>query len=125
MSEKRLRGTRLGATSLESEEGVEFVATQTITFRTDDGEEFQVRFMEGVDLPYNWNSPHTAKSGRRLDAKGNPVQGIDPNVPSAPNPTVTHWDQLMKRRTIDELEEILAERRAAMRAAGEFNSQAA
>jgi hypothetical protein len=31
----------------------------------------------------------------------------------------------MKRRTIDELEEILAERRAAMRAAGEFNSQAA
>jgi hypothetical protein len=70
MSEKRLRGTRLGSTSFESEEGVEFVSTQTVTFRTDDGEEFQVTFMDGVDLPFNWNSPRTSKSGRRLDAKG-------------------------------------------------------
>ena len=125
MSEKRLRGTRLGAMSFESEEGVEFVSTQSVTFRTDDGEEFQVTFMEGVDLPFNWISPRTSKSGRRLDAKGKPIEGIDPNAPAPPAPTVTHWEQLMKRRTIEELEVILAERREEMRAAGKFNSKAA
>ena len=125
MSEKRLRGTRLGAMSFESEEGVEFVSTQSVTFRTDDGEEFQVTFMEGVELPFNWISPRTSKSGRRLHAKGKPADGVAPNAPTPPAPTVTHWEQLMKRRTIEELEVILAERREEMRAAGKFNSKAA
>ena len=125
MSEKRLRGTRLGAISFETEEGVDFVATQIVTFRTEDGDEFQVTFMDGIDLPFEWTSPHTGKTGRRLDAKGKPVQGVDPNAPTPPAPTVTHWEQLLKRRTIEELEVILAERRAEMRAAGQFNDRAA
>ena len=125
MSEKRLRGTRLGAMSFETEEGVDFVATQIVTFRTEDGDEFQVTFMDGIDLPFEWTSPHTGKTGRRLDAKGKPVQGVDPNAPTPPAPTVTHWEQLLKRRTIEELEVILAERRAEMRAAGQFNDRAA
>lgn len=125
MSEKRLRGTRLGSISLETEEGVDFVQTQSVTFRTEQGEEFAVTFMEGVDLPYEWTSPHTGQVGRRLDANGKPVEGVDPNAPTPPAPTVTHWEQLLKRRTIEELEEILAQRREEMRAAGEFNHRAA
>lgn len=80
MSEKRLRGTRLGSISLETEEGVDFVQTQSVTFRTNQGDEFAVTFMEGVDLPYEWTSPHTGQVGRRLDAYGNPVEGVDPNA---------------------------------------------
>lgn len=125
MSEKRLRGTRLGSISLETEDGVDFVETQSVTFRTDEGEEFAVTFMEGVELPYDWTSPHTGRVGRRLDANGKPVEGVDPNAPTPPAPTVTHWEQLLKRRTIEELEEILAQRREEMRAAGEFNHRAA
>lgn len=125
MSEKRLRGTRLGAISFETEEGVDFVTTQNITFRTEDGEEFHVTFMEGIDLPFDWTSPHSGKTGRRLDAKGKPVEGVDPNAPTPPAPTVTHWEQLLKRRTLEELEVILAERREEMRAAGQFNERAA
>lgn len=125
MSEKRLRGTRLGAISLESEEGVDFVSTQNVIFRTEDGEEFTVTFMAGVDLPFDWNSPHTGKTGRRLDAKGKPVEGLDPNAPTPLAPTVTHWEQLLKRRTVEELEVILAERREEMRAQGAFNGRAA
>lgn len=125
MNEKRLRGTRLGSISFETEEGVEFVSTQQVTFRTEVGEEFQVTFMEGVDLPFDWASPHTGHVGRRLDAKGKPVAGVDPNAPTPSAPTVTHWEQLLKRRTIDELEAILAERREEMRAAGQFNHKAA
>ena len=125
MSEKRLRGTRLGSISLETEEGVDFVETQAVTFRTEEGEEFAVTFMAGIDLPYEWSSPHTGRIGRRLDANGKPVTGVDPNAPTPPAPTVTHWEQLLKRRTIEELEEILAQRREEMRAAGEFNHRAA
>lgn len=125
MSDKRLLGTRLGSTSFESEEGVEFVSTQSVTFRTDDGEQFQVTFMEGVELPYEWTSPHSSKKGRRLDAAGKPILGVDPNAPTPPPTPVTHWEQLLKRRTIEELEEILAERRAEMRATGQLGSRAA
>lgn len=121
MSEKRLRGTRLGSISLETEEGVDFVATQLVTFRTEDGEEFSVRFMEGVDLPYDWVSPRSGNTGRRLDRSGKPIVGVDPNAPVPPPPTVTHWEQLLKRRTIPELEEILANRIEEMRASGQLN----
>lgn len=122
MSNKQLRGTRLGSISHESEEGVDFVETQTVTFRTEDGEEFSVTFMTGVDLPYDWKSPRTSKIGRRLDAKGKPIVGVDPNAPAPLPPTVTHWEQLMKRRTIEELEIILADRIAEGRANGEFDA---
>jgi hypothetical protein len=122
MSNKQLRGTRLGSISHESEEGVDFVETQTVTFRAEDGEEFTVNFMTGVELPYDWKSPRTSKIGRRLDGKGKPIVGKDPNAPAPLPPTVTHWEQLMKRRTLEELEIILADRIAEGRANGEFDA---
>lgn len=121
MNNKRLRGTRLGSISSESEEGVEFVERHSVTFRTEDGEEFSVNFMVGVDLPYDWRSPRTSKVGRRLDSKGKPIVGDDPNAPSPAVPPVTHWEQLMKRRTIEELEVILKDRIIEMRASGQLN----
>jgi hypothetical protein len=121
MNNKQLRGTRLGSISHESEEGVDFVDTENVTFRTEDGEEFTVTFMTGVEVPFDWVSPRTSKVGRRLDAKGKPIQGDDPNAPTPMAPTVTHWEQLMKSRTIDELEAILADRIAEGRANGEFD----
>ena len=120
MNDKRLRGSRLGSISMETEEGVDFVETQLVTFRTEDGEEFTVTFMKDVELPYDWTSPHTSKVGRRLDSAGKPIVGDDPNAPAPAAPTVTHWEQLMKRRTIPELEAILADRIAEGRANGEF-----
>jgi hypothetical protein len=122
MNNKQLRGTRLGSISHQSEEGVEFVETENVTFRTEDGEEFTVTFMSGVEVPFDWVSPRSSKVGRRLDAKGKPIQGDDPNAPSPIPPTVTHWEQLMKRRTIEELEIILADRIAEGRANGEFDA---
>lgn len=121
MNDKRLRGTRLGSISTETEEGVEFVERQNVTFRTEDGEEFTVTFMAGVELPYDWRSPKTSNIGRRLDEKGKPIEGDDPNAPAPTPPTVTHWEQLMKRRTIAELELILEERIAEMRASGQLD----
>lgn len=121
MSNKQLRGSRLGSISTETEEGVEFVDRQNVTFRTADGEEFVVTFMAGVELPYDWRSPRSSNIGRRLDAKGKPIQGDDPNAPAPIAPTVTHWEQLMKRRTIEELEVILQERIIAMRASGQLD----
>jgi hypothetical protein len=121
VNNKRLRGTRLGSISTESEEGVEFVERHSVTFRTEAGEEFSVNFMVGVDLPYDWRSPRTSHVGRRLDSKGKPIVGDDPNAPTPAAPPVTHWEQLMKRRTIEELEVILTDRIIEMRASGQLD----
>ncbi len=121
MSNKRMQGTRLGSISSETEDGVEFVERHNVTFRTADGEEFVVTFMAGVELPYDWRSPRSSNIGRRLDAKGKPIQGDDPNAPAPVAPTVTHWEQLMKRRTIEELEVILHDRIIAMRESGQLD----
>lgn len=115
MSEKRLRGHTLGRLSFESEEGVEFAPRTIATYRTEAGEEFTIPFGADAELPFEWVSPHTGQVGRRLDAKGKPVQGIDPNAPAPTPPTVTHWEQLMKRRSVEELEILLAERIAILR----------
>ena len=44
MSDRSLRGMRLGAQSLESEAGVEPAARQRVEYRTEDGEQVFVTF---------------------------------------------------------------------------------
>jgi hypothetical protein len=118
MSEKRLRGTRLGSISNEREDGATFAETIRVTFRTVDGEDFAVTFAADIELPYQWENPQTGKIGRRLLPDGSLITGEDPNAPTPPAATVTPWEQLMKRRTIPELEELLEERLAELRKYG-------
>lgn len=115
MSEKKLRGSTLGRTSCESEIGVELAPRQTAEYETEAGERFAVVFDAEAELPYEWVSPHTGAHGRLLTSRGSKVVGIDPNAPAPTPPTVTHWEQLLKRRSIEELEVLLADRIIAMR----------
>ena len=118
MSEKRLRGTRLGSISNEREDSATFADTTRVNFRTETGEEFAVTFAADIELPYQWENPQTGKLGRRVLPDGKLVTGDDPNAPAPLAPTVTPWEQLMKRRTIPELEELLEERLAELRKYG-------
>ena len=112
MADRSLRGMRLGAQSLQSEEGVEFSPRKKSVYRTDDGTTFTVVFAAEAEVPEVWQSPKSGKEGRLLTDDGELVQTDDAES-KTPR---THWDMLLERRTRAELEELLEERLAYLRA---------
>ncbi len=112
MADRSLRGMRLGAQSLQSEEGVVFSPRITSRYRSDDGDVFEVTFAEEAEIPETWTSPKSGKEGILLESDGTPVQSSQAEA----KPPRTHWDMLLERRTRAELEELLEERLQYLRA---------
>lgn len=100
-----LRGTRLGTTSLESDRDVEFAPRMTVTYHCPDGHVVAMPFSTDAEVPVEWEC-HCGKLALITD-------GVRPD----PKPTKhvrTHWDMLLERRSIDDLEELLQERLALL-----------
>lgn len=112
MADRSLRGSRLGSQSFQSEDGVDFAGRITARYRAEDGSVFEVVFAEDAEVPPFWDSARTGLSGVLLDDAGVPVE----TEPSEERAARTHWDMLLERRTIAELEEILEERLQILRA---------
>lgn len=112
MADRSLRGMRLGSQSLQSEDGVELSERQRAVYRTGEGTSFEVIFAADADVPQTWQSPRTGQEGRLIGEDGSPVAIVDEDV-KAPR---THWDMLLERRSREELEELLQERLAVLRA---------
>jgi hypothetical protein len=112
MADRSLRGMRLGAQSLQSEEGVTFSPRQKRTYRAADGTTFDVVFAADAEVPEVWESPKSGQEGRLIDDNGALVQE-ERAESKAPR---THWDMLLERRTRAELEELLEERLQYLRA---------
>ncbi|MBI5159901.1 MAG: RNA polymerase-binding protein RbpA [Micrococcales bacterium] len=106
MADRSLRGMRLGAQSLQSEEGVEFSPRKRSVYRTTEGNTFEVMFAADAEIPEVWDSPRTGQEGRLVGDDGELVTS-EQSAGKAPR---THWDMLLERRTIPELEELLEER---------------
>ena len=109
MADRTLRGSRLGAVSYETEYGAEPRSAQTsLLTSARAGHRFTVPFSEDADIPASWEC--------RLD--GLAAQLIDGPAPETKKikPPRTHWDMLMERRTVADLEEVLAERLDVLRA---------
>src|SRR6266550_1182625 len=94
MSEKSLRGTRLGSNSLESEVGVEPVERHIAEYHCPQGHVFTVPFAFDADVPALW----ACKCG----AEALLVDAARP-TPRATKPVRTHWDMLLERRSVAEL----------------------
>ena len=107
MSERTLRGARLGAQSFEDEQGVELAPRQRIGYSCPVGHDFEVPMAEEADVPMTWECPRCSAVARRVD-------GEEPQA-KQDKPTRTHWDMLLERRSIPELEELLAERLELLR----------
>ncbi|WP_394937706.1 RNA polymerase-binding protein RbpA [Psychromicrobium sp. YIM B11713] len=101
MSDRSLRGMRLGAQSMETESGVEPAPRQRVEYRCEDGEQVFVTFAAEAEIPAVWVS----KTGKEAVL----VDGEKP-VDSSEKPIRTHWDMLLERRTVPELETILQDR---------------
>lgn len=98
---------RLGSQSMETEAGVEPAPRQRVEYRTADGESVTVTFAAEAEIPPVW----TTKTGREAVL----VNGEKPENPNEKHQR-THWDMLMERRSIEDLEEVLNERLDVLRA---------
>lgn len=101
MSDRSLRGMRLGAQSMETESGVEPAPRQRIEYRCADGERVYVTFAAEAEIPPVWVSK-TGKEALLVDGE-RPDNSND-------KPVRTHWDMLLERRSLEELEQILQDR---------------
>jgi rubredoxin len=111
MSERALRGSRLGATSYETDRDTELAPRQVVAYECPKGHHFEVPFsVEADEVPSKWECRVCGATARRTDGAT-----ADEN---RAKPARTHWDMLLERRTREELEEILAERLAVLRAGG-------
>ena len=108
MSDRALRGSRLGTQSFEDERGVEMAPRQQVVYVTDSGHEFKVTISAEAEVPFEWESPQTGEIGRL-------VGGVEPEAKKE-KPIRTHWDMLRERRSLPELEDILTERLELLRA---------
>ena len=107
MADGALRGTRLGTTSYESDEGVDFAPRQMTTYDCPQGHATTLPFAEEAEIPYDWQC---ATCGLPATLR----HGIEPER-KAEKPARTHWDMLIERRSTSELEEVLAERLEILR----------
>ncbi len=105
MADRSLRGVRLGAQSLQSEEGVVFMERrETIYVCPSCGHETKLMFAADAEAPEVWE----CRCGENALLQ---VDGATITVEENEDKTArTHWDMLMERRTIPELEELLQER---------------
>lgn len=108
MAERSLRGTRLGALSLETDEHVVPSERQITTYECPNGHKIELPFSVEADIPPTWE----CRCGAEARLVGD---GPEPEAKQVKHQR-THWDMLLERRSIPELEELLEERLALLRA---------
>lgn len=110
MSERALRGTRLGATSYETDHGIDLAPRQDVEYGCPNGHRFEIPFAAEADVPSAWECRVCGAQALRVD-------GVAPEEKPG-KPARTHWDMLLERRTVADLEEVLAERLEVLRTGG-------
>ena len=107
MAERALRGTRLGATSYENDRNTDLAPRQEVAFDCPKGHRFSVPFAAEAEVPSKWEC-------RICGAVAMTATGDQPTIAKA-KPPRSHWDMLMERRTVEDLEAVLAERLEVIR----------
>ncbi len=108
MADGALRGSRLGATSYESDHGVDYAPRHLTTYDCPEGHSTTLPFAEEAEIPYDWEcatcgGPAVLRNG--IEPERKPERHVR-----------THWDMLLERRTFADLEDVLAERLGVLRA---------
>ena len=107
MAERALRGTRLGATSYENDRNTDLAPRREVAFDCPKGHHFTVPFAAEAEIPAVWEC--------RICGATAFTSAVDLPAQKKAKPPRSHWDMLMERRTIADLEEVLAERLAVIR----------
>jgi hypothetical protein len=102
MADHRMRGSRLGSVSYETDRTHNLAPRQIARYRTDNGEEFDIPLADNAGIPDTWGC-RNGMEGRLIGA-GELAEPKKVKVPRTP------WDMLRERRSIEQLEELLKER---------------
>ncbi len=92
---------RLGSQSMETESNVQPAPRQRVEYRTADGDRVFVTFAAEAEIP---------RYGPRSPAREAYLVNGDSTADAEEEETRTHWDMLMERRSIEELEKTLEDR---------------
>ncbi len=107
MADRVLRGSRLGAVSYETDRNHDLAPRRSASYACPKGHQFEVPFSDEVEVPATWECRLHGSESRLVD-------GSEPEEKKS-KPPRTHWDMLLERRTLPELEELLFERLEEMR----------
>lgn len=107
MADRSLRGMSIGSKSMESDEGVDFAPRFQAHYDCECGKTTILPFSTEAELPEIWE----CRCGFEAI-----LRDAEAPEPKAVKPVRTHWDMLLERRTVDELEEVLNERLNLLRA---------
>lgn len=115
MSES-MRGSRLGAVSYENEAAVAPAERQVVTYVCPEGHHTVIPFsVEAEEIPYEWSCRCGREAVRPDTSKPEDKPGRHVR---------THWDMLLERRTIADLEALLQERLALLHGSKDLRKSA-
>jgi RNA polymerase-binding protein len=102
MADRVLRGSRLGAVSYETDRNHDLAPRRSVRYACPKGHDFEVPFSDDAEIPPVWECRLHGLESKIMD-------GNEPEQKKIKAPR-THWDMLLERRSISELEELLTER---------------
>jgi transposase-like protein len=108
MGERVLRGSRLGTTSYETDRNTDLAPRREAIYDCPHGHTFAVPLSSDAEVPSSWDCRSCGATALLRDAS-------EPEAKKTKH-TRTHWDMLLERRSIADLEEVLAERLAELHA---------
>ena len=109
MADRVLRGSRLGAVSYETDRNHDLAPRQSMRYACPRGHDFEVPFANDAEAPATWECRLHGSISKLVD-------GAEPEQKKA-KPPRTHWDMLLERRSVAELEVLLNERLELLRRA--------
>ncbi len=104
MADRVLRGSRLGAVSYETDRDHDLAPPRRMAkYKCENGEIFDIPFADEAEIP---PAPGCAETASKAPS----WRGTAPEAKKVKPPPRTHWDMLLERRSVEELEELLKER---------------
>ena len=101
MSNRSLRGMRIGSHSMETDANVEFAPRLQAYYDCPNGHTIILPFSVEAEVPVVWECRCGEEALLRDASKPEP---------KATKPPRTHWDMLLERRSMEELEQTLQQR---------------
>lgn len=107
MGERVLKGSRLGTTSYETDRNTDLAPRHEAVYDCPHGHTFGIPLSTDAEAPASWDCRSCGATAVLRD-------GQLPETKAGKKVPRTHWDMLLERRSLDDLEEVLAERLAEL-----------